>query len=235
MLGDIHTASVTYEVRNSPDSCTFPSQSMSTTGENHPLLPDTFSIAPLETWADAIQLLSFEAERCFLQKVEHYKALSDMEHEFLVVYASHPSGSQIVLGVDRNGPLSSLCAPSRYPRLGLHPHPRLHPRLRLRLHFHLRRERTSRTTACKSRTTAPLCPSSPTRTRPVSRSTQLPFHPPPLPLPFLFQLGRKLSIPTTPLCPPSHDPQTLPMLHPLPIPMLFLRARNMSRSRGPIR
>jgi hypothetical protein len=72
------------------------------TPENHPLFPNTFYTAPLETWADAIKRLSSEAERCFLEKVEHYKALSVLEHEFLVVYASDPSGSKIVLGVDRN-------------------------------------------------------------------------------------------------------------------------------------
>jgi hypothetical protein len=75
---------------------------MSTTTENHPLFPNTFYTAPLETWADAIKRLSSEAEQCFLEKVEHYKALSVLEHEFLVVYASDPSGSKIVLGVDRN-------------------------------------------------------------------------------------------------------------------------------------
>ena len=33
-----------------------------------------------------------------------------MEHEFLVVYASHPSGSTIVLGVDRNAPVLATAA-----------------------------------------------------------------------------------------------------------------------------
>ena len=72
------------------------------TRERHHLFPNTFYTAPLETWAAAIQRLSSEAKRSFLEQVVHYKALSDMEHEFLVVYASHPSGSKIVLGVDRN-------------------------------------------------------------------------------------------------------------------------------------
>ena len=72
------------------------------TGENQHLFPNTFYTSPLETWATAIQRLSSEAKKCFLEQVVHYKALSDMEHEFLVVYASHPSGSKIVLGVDRN-------------------------------------------------------------------------------------------------------------------------------------
>jgi len=73
-----------------------------TTRENNYLFPNTFYTAPLETWAAAIQRLSSEAEQCFLEQVVHYKALLNMEHEFLVVYASHPSGSKIVLGVDRN-------------------------------------------------------------------------------------------------------------------------------------
>ena len=70
--------------------------------ENYHLFPDTFYTAPLETWAAAIQRLASEARQCLLEQVVHYKALSDMEHEFLVVYASHPSGSKIVLGIDRN-------------------------------------------------------------------------------------------------------------------------------------
>ena len=50
------------------------------------------------------------------------------------------------------------------------------------------------------------------------------------------QLGRKASsVPTTPLCPPTHGSHTLPILRPLPIPMLFLRACDMSRARGPFR
>ena len=74
------------------------------TRENQPLFPDTFYTAPLDAWAATIQRLpsACEAKECLLEQVVHYKALSDMEHEFLVVYASHPSGSKIVLGVDRN-------------------------------------------------------------------------------------------------------------------------------------
>jgi hypothetical protein len=74
------------------------------TRENQPLFPDTFYTAPLDAWATTIQRLpsACEAKECLLEQVVHYKALSDMEHEFLVVYASHPSGSKIVLGVDRN-------------------------------------------------------------------------------------------------------------------------------------
>jgi hypothetical protein len=72
------------------------------TRENHHLFPNSFYTSPLETWAAAIQRLPSEAKQCFLEQVVHYKALSDMEHEFLVVYANHPSGSKIVLGVDRN-------------------------------------------------------------------------------------------------------------------------------------
>ena len=74
------------------------------TRENQPLFPDTFYTAPLDAWAATIQRLPSvcEAKECLLEQVVHYKALSDMEHEFLVVYANHPSGSKIVLGVDRN-------------------------------------------------------------------------------------------------------------------------------------
>jgi hypothetical protein len=75
---------------------------MLTKGENHPLSPNTFNILPLETWAAAVQRRFSETKRCFLERIVHYKALSDMEHEFLVVYVSHPSGTKIVLGVDRN-------------------------------------------------------------------------------------------------------------------------------------
>ena len=71
--------------------------------ENPHLFPDTFYAVPLETWAAAIQRLPSETEQCLIDQVVHHKALSNMEHEFLIVYATHPSGSKIVLGVDRNG------------------------------------------------------------------------------------------------------------------------------------
>ena len=80
-----------------------PTIDTSMTTEIHHLFPNTFYTASLETWAAAIQrqLLS-EAKKCILEKVVHYKALSSMEHEFLVIYASHSiSGCKIVLGVDR--------------------------------------------------------------------------------------------------------------------------------------
>lgn len=70
--------------------------------KNPHLFPDTFYIAPLDTWVAAIQRLPLEATQCILDQIVHYKAISGMEHEFLVVYATHPSGSKIVLGVDRN-------------------------------------------------------------------------------------------------------------------------------------
>ncbi|KAH9992769.1 hypothetical protein BJV74DRAFT_771504 [Russula compacta] len=66
------------------------------------LFPDTFYTAPLETWAAAIQRRPSEAKQCLINQVVHYKGIKDMEHEFLVLYACHPSGSKIVLGVDRN-------------------------------------------------------------------------------------------------------------------------------------
>jgi hypothetical protein len=83
--------------------------------ENPHLFPNTFYTPPLETWAAAIQRLSSEAEQCFLEEVVHCKALSDMEHEFLVVSASHPSGSKIVLGIDRNARDLATAACGRTP------------------------------------------------------------------------------------------------------------------------
>ncbi|KAI9464525.1 hypothetical protein BJY52DRAFT_1202651 [Lactarius psammicola] len=100
-------------------------------GDKSPhLFPNTFYTAPLDAWATAIQRVSSEAKRCLIEQVVHYKALSDMEHEFLVVHACHPSGSKVVLGVDRNadvltaaqqhtpteaaGPSSSLASSARY-------------------------------------------------------------------------------------------------------------------------
>jgi hypothetical protein len=92
-------------------------------------LPDSFYTAPLDAWATAIQRDPSEAEQCLIEQVVHYKALSDMEHEFLIVHACHPSGSKVVLGVDRNvdiltaaqqhdaaaaGPSSSLASSARY-------------------------------------------------------------------------------------------------------------------------
>jgi hypothetical protein len=67
------------------------------------LFPDVFSTFPLKTWADVVfKELYLITEECFLEQVVHCKALSDMEHEFLVVCASHrPSGCQIWLGIDR--------------------------------------------------------------------------------------------------------------------------------------
>ncbi|KAF8498756.1 hypothetical protein F5888DRAFT_203166 [Russula emetica] len=84
-----------------------------TTRKNSYLFPNTFYTAPLETWAAIIQGLSSEAEQCFLEQVVHYKALFNMEHEFIVVYASHPSGSKIVLGVDRNAQVLATAASKR--------------------------------------------------------------------------------------------------------------------------
>jgi hypothetical protein len=100
-------------------------------GQSLHLFPDASYTESLDTWAASIQRLPSEAEQCLIEQVVHYKALSDMEHEFLIVYASHPSGSNIVLGVDRNaevlpatteqgsseadaGPSSSLASSARY-------------------------------------------------------------------------------------------------------------------------
>jgi hypothetical protein len=83
------------------------------TRDNSHFFPNAFYTAPLDTWAASIQRLPSGAKQCLLEQVVHYKALSDMEHEFLVVYATHrPSGSKIVLGVDRNAQdLASKQAP----------------------------------------------------------------------------------------------------------------------------
>ncbi|KAF8260694.1 hypothetical protein EI94DRAFT_1747745 [Lactarius quietus] len=90
-------------------------------GDKSPhLFPDTFYTEPLDAWAAAIQCSPSEAKRCLIEQVVHYKALTDMEHEFLVVYASHPSGSKVVLGhaptdsAEAAGPSSSLASSARY-------------------------------------------------------------------------------------------------------------------------
>jgi len=79
--------------------------------KNPHLFPETFYTASLNSWASAIQRPPFEAQFCFIDWVVHYKAQSSMEHEFLVVYARHPSGAQIVLGVDRNAERPTAVAP----------------------------------------------------------------------------------------------------------------------------
>jgi hypothetical protein len=169
--------------------------------ENPHLFPNTFYTPPLETWAAAIQRLSSEAEQCFLEEVVHCKALSDMEHEFLVVSASHPSGSKIVLGIDRNARDLATAACGRTPGSASQDTDTTQPSTVASSWARYlntlvcakslppssstsrrRNHRTSRTMACKSRTTAPLRPSSPS-TGPVSRSSISPFHPPPLLLP----------------------------------------------------
>jgi hypothetical protein len=66
------------------------------------LFPDTFYTASLNSWASAIQQPHSEAQFCLIDSVAHYKALSGMEHEFLVVDAIHRSGTRIVLGLGRN-------------------------------------------------------------------------------------------------------------------------------------
>ena len=74
-----------------------------TTGDNPPLFPSSFYTAPLNTWAASIQRDPLWASQCLLEQVVHYKALSSLEHEFLVIYAiHHPSGFKTVLGVDRS-------------------------------------------------------------------------------------------------------------------------------------
>jgi len=65
------------------------------------LFPDTLYTTPLSTWAAAIQRAPLDAQKYFIDWVVHGKAQSNMEHEFLLVGARHPSGAQIVLGIDR--------------------------------------------------------------------------------------------------------------------------------------
>ncbi|KAH9967389.1 hypothetical protein BC827DRAFT_1152730 [Russula dissimulans] len=96
---------------------------MKTRSENPYLFPDTFYTNSLDAWTSAIQRLprALEAKQCDLDQVVHYKALSGMEHEFLVVYASHrPSGSKIVLGVDRNAEELPQAASSESQQESLH-------------------------------------------------------------------------------------------------------------------
>ncbi|KAI0255747.1 hypothetical protein BJV78DRAFT_1151245 [Lactifluus subvellereus] len=69
------------------------------------LFPDTHY--SLEDWVVALRRAPSEAEQYCLEEVVHYKARSDMEHEFLIVHASNPSGSKIALGIDRNAEASS--------------------------------------------------------------------------------------------------------------------------------
>jgi hypothetical protein len=66
--------------------------------------PNSSYVSSLDAWAANLQsVVTREEARCvYVERVVHYKASSDMEHEFLVVYARHSSGASIVLGVDRN-------------------------------------------------------------------------------------------------------------------------------------
>jgi hypothetical protein len=66
------------------------------------LFPDTFYTTPLDSWATVIQRVPSKAKWCLIEQVIHYKTLSDMEHEFLVVHTSHLSGSKVMLGIDCN-------------------------------------------------------------------------------------------------------------------------------------
>ncbi|KAI0299163.1 hypothetical protein BC826DRAFT_906637 [Russula brevipes] len=69
--------------------------------ERNCLFPDTFYSTPLNTWAAAIQRAPLDAQNCLIDWVVHGKAKSNLEHEFLLVNAHHPSGAQITLGIDR--------------------------------------------------------------------------------------------------------------------------------------
>ncbi|KAI0319670.1 hypothetical protein OF83DRAFT_760812 [Amylostereum chailletii] len=77
---------------------------MATASRNPHLFPEKSYIASLDAWAASLQTRPtfLEARRCLIEQIVHYKAALDMEHEYLVVYARHPSGARIVLCVDRN-------------------------------------------------------------------------------------------------------------------------------------
>ena len=208
--------------------------------------------ASWKPWAAAIQRQSSEAEQCSIKVVVHYKALSGMEHEFLVVYASHPSGSTIVLGVDRNAPVLATAASRR--RSGSASQDTSQPSTVESLSA-----RYLNTILC-AKSLSPSSKSSHLAYDGVQVSTgdgtpyahphparalcpalcdhlfiYLPsFHRVHLHLHLHLQLGcKESSIPTTSLCPLTHDPHALPIVRSLPIPMLFLRARDMSRSHRP--
>ncbi|KAI0029554.1 hypothetical protein K488DRAFT_56126 [Vararia minispora EC-137] len=71
---------------------------------NPHLFPESSYVASLDAWAANLQTAGtyLEAKSCTIEHVVHYKASSDMEHEYLVVHARHSSGALVVLGVDRN-------------------------------------------------------------------------------------------------------------------------------------
>jgi hypothetical protein len=71
--------------------------------ETPPLLPGFVFTTSLETWIRTAMDQHIDAEQYLLEEVVHYKALTAMQHEFLVVCASHPTRSSIYLGIDRNG------------------------------------------------------------------------------------------------------------------------------------
>jgi len=68
------------------------------------LFPTSSYVASLDAWAANLQTAATYAEacNCIIERIVHYKASSDMEHEYLVVHSRHPSGAAVVLGVDRN-------------------------------------------------------------------------------------------------------------------------------------
>ena len=71
---------------------------------NPTLYPDSTYAVSVDVWASKIRTPSTfaEAEDCIIDRIVHYKASCDLEHEYLVVHARHSSGRLVVLGVDRN-------------------------------------------------------------------------------------------------------------------------------------
>lgn len=67
----------------------------------HHLFPDEYYSAPFNVWTTSIQSTS-EGSRCYLDRVEHWKCKTDMEHEYLLVYIRDQSGYTGVMAMDRN-------------------------------------------------------------------------------------------------------------------------------------
>lgn len=79
-------------------------QTIVMTMRNSLLFPRSAHVHSLDAWSDRLRAPDTyeDAARCAIESITHYKASSDMEHEYLVVHARHSSGSAVVLSVDRN-------------------------------------------------------------------------------------------------------------------------------------
>jgi hypothetical protein len=67
------------------------------------LFPGVVFKTSLENWVGNAMKQATQTEQYLLEEIVHYKALAGLQHEFLVVCASHPSHRSIYLGIDRNG------------------------------------------------------------------------------------------------------------------------------------